>query len=231
MAEAEKKKSKTGLIVAVALAVLVIGGAAAWFLFVGPNMQANDIMLASHNGQMLVQEIATQNMSAQAIGDGDLWPHETEIDGLGDDKDEINGRKFATSTEWFDALLAGEAPHIDSRMADCVGFKGVKNAWIVVSGLPSVKGEENLPALISANAVVSSFPVAGATDTSAKTEKIPLGVANGASADLFGNKAAVVVYRSGVVRVFSADEFTLANVYGGAKVAIPAGVKFRYLKP
>ena len=195
-------------------------------------------------GRNLFVGITQANIEREGSGMPAIWP--TSFKTRGDDRKDISGQSFSTSTEYFNALFDmrnyGKTDWMPYVNCDLSVLSGTGNAykgsgllkdsnvdWLVLKGvtddLPDV-----FPVLISANVDPSSLITLGSFDGSSKTP-IRLGRANGAAKDMFDNKACVVIYKSGAAYVFKVKYATLENLYNRQGFTLPAGIVLEYLAP
>lgn len=182
--------------------------------------QTTAIMMTGRN---LYQSIEVADMSRQSAGMTTLWPREYSQRSY--DRNDIAGKYFSTSTEYFAELLDVKhqgttdcAPYIDGDLS-CVSGGGVpvchsakhfsedNVAWTIAKGLTDDM-PENIPVLITRNFPASKLLKSwdGFTDAD---RKIPL-----RDCKPLGTKGVVIVYKDGRVKHLKASEVTYRNIYG-----------------
>lgn len=195
-------------------------------------------------GRNLFVGINQANTEREGSGMPAIWP--TSFKTRGDDRKDISGQSFSTSTEYFNALFDmrnyGKTDWMPYVNCDLSVLSGTGNAykgsgllkdsnvdWLVLKGVTD-DVPDVVPVLVSANVDPSSLITLGSFDGSSKTP-IRLGRANGAAKDMFDNKACVVIYKSGAAYVFKVKYATLENLYNRQGFTLPAGIVLEYLAP
>lgn len=199
------------------------------------------------NGKRIVDGIYAANIDRMKVGKSSVWPHNDENDGMMRNDRDIAGKRFATSTAYFNELfdianmtnVDNWRPYVEGFRMDWLAGDGIpvgrpgsltaaNNAWTVVSGLTD-EMVSFMPALISANVDTSLFPTSGRHDMSGRTERVRIG--GPGLPTLFGDRMAVVVYKGGQVRTFKQEDFTLGNIFQQNSFRIPNRITLRYLHP
>ena len=157
-----------------------------------------------------------------------MWPKGPEK--LDDDKKDIAGKTFGSSTEYFKELFDmgnygtdSHSPYvdIDPNVLSGAGvppFSGrnldAKNvAWIVAANVEDDMPDVT-PVLISAN--FNPALLLRKWDGSAnRSKRLPVGPASGADKSMFGDKAIVVVRKGGSAETIKARYLTYATLYRG----------------
>lgn len=174
------------------------------------------------NGRRLHQAITLANVSREAAGKGTVWPRTVKKEG-GDD---LEDRAFTSATEYFNAVFdmahygtPAWRSHLEDLDVGVLGKKAVVGKAITAAGLEwcvaaNVTEEmpESTPVLISANfnPALLRRKWDGVTGGS---EQLPIGPASGAAKSLFGDKAIVVVRKSGTVETFKKKYLTYDKLY------------------
>ena len=196
----------------------------------------------SMNGAKLVKAIVTESVS-NANGE-DLWAHDSEADGKGDDEQRISGMSFDSSTKYFQELFDVKnqtsqdwQPFIDKELISTLWGFGVppakpgkldeKNvAWTMVKGMPS-DADGTIPVMVSRNVDTSSF--ATKTKDMSKMTEIPK---LDKKPQPFAKKGAVIVYKSGKSVALQARDARLCDIYRDQpNVVLPEGVTLTYMEP
>ena len=175
-------------------------------------------------GRFLFQKITAANAEREGFGKSSIWPHLEEEDGLSDDSDDIAGKVFKTSTEYFAELLDVDrhqtdkwAPYIEGvKDISLISLSDAKDKghcdWIVLAGVTEAMPDD-IPVLISANADYSRLPftarVGKLTD-----EKIPVGKAAGRPGILWGDDFVVIVRKNGKAEAIKAADFNARALFG-----------------
>ncbi len=209
-------------------------------------MADTNMNTAAINARWIVQGIITANTDRSAKGKPSVWPHLTEQDGKSTDQDDIAGMTFGTSTEYFKELFDIEnqtkgddwMPYVDGYEPSRLAATGVanavpgqlqqaNNAWIICAGLTDEMGDF-VPVVVSRNADISSFAVAGENDMSTSTDRIQLGKQ---FPQPFGNKGCVIAFKGGGAERFKTRDCRLKDIYKGNSFNIPDGITMKYLLP
>ena len=201
---------------------------------------------AAMRGRNLFVGITQANTDREAQGLTSVWPHQTEDDGLNtDDTDDIAGRQYSSSTEYFKELFDIDnygqedwSPYLGGVDIAVLSGSGVpaftgsslqsKNiAWTVVSGLTD-EMEDIVPVIISRNMDTDQFPTSGQNDMSTKKDNVKLGEKY---PQPFGNKAGIVIHKGGASNVVKARYSKLYLIYNKQSFTIPSGITMKYIKP
>ena len=182
----------------------------------------------------------------EARGLTSVWPHQSEEDGLNaEDTEDIAGRQFGSSTEYFKELFDLDrygserwAPYVAGIDLDMLCAPGVppvvgtalqaRNvAWTVASGV-TAEMEDIVPVFATRNIDTAVFPTSGSNDMSAKHDTVELGAKY---PQPFGNKAGVIVHKGGATQIVTPRYAKLNHIYGRQSFTIPAGITMKYLEP
>ncbi len=186
-----------------------------------PQQKIPSVREAATLGRLVFQGITAGNVSRYAMGSPGLWPHLSEDDGLSDDAEDVAGKMFKTSTDYFKALIIqnGKSKNpfvgLDPR---CLNLSASSEAlhcdWIVLAGMTD-EMHDDIPVLISANVDYSRLPFTTHVRKLAN-ENIPIGESAGRPGIAWGNDYVVVVRKSGRVEVIKASDFTASRLLGGS---------------
>lgn len=175
-------------------------------------------------GRNLFVGLTKANTERQMVGRAPIWP-QTEVPADADGED-ISGRAFRNGCDYFNELFdmaqLGEKvwkPYVGGVDLSAVAselrpgrpFQAGDLDWSVAANVT----EEMLdvvPVLVSANfnpaLLLAEWD--GRTDAN---RRLPIGPASGAAKSLFGDKAIVVVRKSGAAQVIDAKYLTYATLY------------------
>ncbi len=205
-----------------------------------------EIYRFARQARSLFVAIIQANTERESAGLASAWPKSDA--NKSDDKEDIAGKVFNTSTEYFAELfqskLYGEvdwAPYVEGVEMKVLAGAGVPEAqganltgdniaWYIAKGVTD-EMDDCVPVMISRNVNIDQFPTAaGEHDMAANTAQVKLGKVNGAESDLpFGGKAFVVVSKNGAIQIVcSGKDDTLNVIYKNRKIRLPKG--FGYLK-
>lgn len=181
----------------------------------------------SIQGRKLVIGIHQANIDRMGKADP-VWPR-TELAVAADDTDDVAGKSYGSSTEYFRALFdtghygtTNWNPAVDGeflRMLWGCGVPGMNGtqlesrniAWTVAANVTD-ETPDFIPVLITANfnpsLLLSKWD--GKTDGE---KRLPIGPGSGAEASPFGNKAVVIVRKSGAAEVIKARHLTYDVLY------------------
>lgn len=201
---------------------------------------------AAMKGNRLFVAVTQANTEREARGLTSVLPHQSEDDGLNpDDAEDIAGRQFGSSTEYFKALFDLDrygsekwTPYVAGVDIDVLSLPGVppfagtalqsRNvAWTVLSGVTS-EMEDIVPIFVTRNIDTAQFPTSGSNDMSARHDEVELG---GRYPQPFGKKAGVIVHKGGATQVVMPRYAKLNYIYGQQSFSVPTGVTMKYLEP
>lgn len=202
----------------------------ALFPAISSSMTSANAAAASMRGRNLLVGITQACIEREAAGLPGVWPHTAGSPDLSDDKKDIAGIPFATSTDYFKTLfdLAAKgggdwSPYVTG--IDISVLKLSKNSdfcdWIVAA---NIKDEfaDVIPVLISANVDPSVLKTSfnGFDDT-----PIPFGSKVGRTKLPWCDKFVIVVRKGGATQVIKAKYFTYSNLYNRQSFSAP-GLKY-----
>jgi len=203
--------------------------AGALFPAISSAMLSAQTSAMSVKGRNLLIGMAQANVEREAAGLSAVWPR-TAAEG-GADAEDIAGRAYGNSTDYFNALFdTGNcgtdkwAPYVGVGMEVLSGpgapppdggkrLEAGNVAWIVAANMDD-GAPDMMPVLISANfnPALLLRKWDGTTDSH---KRLPIGPASGAERSMFGDKAIVVVRKGGRVETIRAKYLTYATLYRG----------------
>ncbi len=231
-ARAASKAAKTWIIVnLIALPLIALFG-----VFMGALVPAMNGSMASANaaaaamrGRNLFVGMTQACVDREAAGLQGVWPHTAGATDLSDDKKDIAGMSFRTSTDYFKTLFDiaardGDdwAPYVDVDIGTLKHSKGGDFCdWIVAANIQD-EFDDVIPVLISANVDPSVLKTSfnGYDDT-----PIPFGSKVGRTKLPWCDKFVVVIRKGGSSQVFRARDFTYTNLYNRRSFSAP-GLKY-----
>ena len=208
-------------------------------------LSANTNAMAQR-GRNLFVGIIQANTEREGQGLGNVWPHQSEADGLSDDSDDIAGQTFGSAELYFQELFDIDnygtetwAPYVSGVDIGVLSGSGVppftggsltgKNVgWTIASGITD-EMEDVVPVLVTRNCDISSFPTSGQNDMSTQKDTVKLGA--GAHSTPFGNKACIVIHKGGAANVIKAKYAKLYLIYNKQSFTVPTAVTMKYLEP
>ena len=169
---------------------------------------------ASFKGRNLFVGIQSANVDREACGLETVWPRLGRC--LASDEEDISGMRFATAEQYFYTLFdirnegkTDHAPYVNVPKDLLNIFNDGKCGWIVAANVLS-EYEDTIPVLISANVdpryLRNSYQ-------GGESSIIPIGTKAGRRATAWGDRYVVAICKNGVVRVISAENFSLDAIY------------------
>ncbi len=170
----------------------------------------------AQKGRNLFMGVIQANVELEAAGLDSVWPKTTKT--VSGDPEDISGRVFKNSTEYFNALFdianakkADWAPYVSGVDIDCALYEG-KSRWNVAVGVTD-EMEDIVPVLISANFDCRNLP-RGSYDGKKDADRIiPIG-----TCPVLGNSGIVVIHKGGAANYIPAAQVTLRRIFSGQSV-------------
>ena len=204
--------------------------AGALFPAISSASQSANSSAASMRGRSLFVGIVQASTEREAAGLQSVWPQTAESSELSDDKEDIAGIPFRTSSQYFRTLFDTNAmgsddwaPYISG--VDIGVLKLSKDSdfcdWIVAANIQE-EFDDVIPVLISANVDPSSLKTSfdGFDDT-----PIPFGSAVGRSRLPWCDDYVIVVRKGGAAQVIKKKYFTYSTLYNKQSFSAP-GLKY-----
>ena len=182
------------------------------------------------NGRKLIMGIIQANIDREGKADP-VWPKEKNAGDSSDEGELDIASKCGSATEYFNALFDMESGHygtpkwdptVDGELLSTLWGCGVPGmtgrtlesrnvAWTIAANVTD-ETPDFIPVLITANfnpsLLLSKWD--GKTDGE---KRLPIGPGSGAEASPFGNKAVVIVRKSGAAEVIKARHLTYDVLY------------------
>ena len=204
---------------------------------------------ACEKGQKLFIAITQANTERECLGLCSVWPNLDDELINSEDQNDIAGKKFSSSTEYFRALFDVEnckkgdwSPYVSEVGLDVLslcgdeyksGYFGSGNVnWMVVAGITS-EMDDNFPVLISANIEPSYLTFAkGTKNIGSDGRKIPVGSdANRYGRASWWNEAVVVIRKGGTADVIRKEECTMKALFKADTIEVPGSAGVKCLEP
>ena len=203
--------------------------AGALFPAVSSAMLSANTAAMSANGRNLLMGIIMANTEREAAGKPSVWPC-TIVDASAD-ADDIAGKAYRSSTDYFNALFDMERygtadwePYVDKSLLERLSGAGVPKmdgkrlegrnvAWTVAANVLDHM-PDGMPVLISAN-FNPALLLRKWDGKSNRFRRLPIGPGSGAGKSMFGDKAIVIVRKGGTVEAIKAKDLTYDRLYQG----------------
>ena len=165
------------------------------------------------NGRNIFVSITQANTEREAAGLASVWPRTTLPAGA--DKDDIAGRAYQKSTDYFRDLLDMSnygtdkwAPYVSG--CDLNVFGKDLDLWCVAANVTD-EMPDCIPVLISANFNPELLP---SKWDGSSNRKLTIDPAHGAAKSLWGDKAIVVIRKGGSTQVIKAKALSYKSLFG-----------------
>lgn len=238
------KKNKQGFTLVELLVVIAILGIlmAVFVPKIADALSSANVTAMVNKGKQIVEAISQKSIKDSS---NPVWPMYENPATQDPNKNDVYNKSFGTSTEYFNALFdvqnQGKKAAISFDLLANLWGEGVAEAssgnltkdnvaWHILSGANNFTSSDAIPVLISRNVDVGQFPISGQeNDMTKRTEKLTLG---SKYPQPFGEKACVVVLKSGAAFGLEDDKCTYKDVYEKIRIVrVPEGVKLKYLEP
>lgn len=187
--------------------------------------QSLDADAVATYGRNLFIGITQSCVEREVSGLPSAWPHTVASSNLSDDKDDIAGIAFKSSSDYFKALFdiasCGKddwSPYVevDSGLLKLAKDGGFRD-WIVAANVQD-EFPDVIPVLVSANVDPSVLKTSFAGKGDAL---IPFGSEVGRSKLPWCDDFVVVVRKGGAVQVFKKGQFTYSALYDDQSFSVP----------
>ena len=184
----------------------------------------NDAIASSRamRGRNIFVGIIQANTEREVHGFENVWPRTVALEGEGY-KDDIAGKAYTTSTEYFRDMFDAEnygtqdwAPYLD---CDISVFGRNFDDWCVAANVTDDM-PDCIPVLVSAN--FNPELLRRKWDRrSGSIVRLPIGSRSGAAKSMFGDREIVVVRKGGSVEVLKERDLTYAALYRNCAFCLP----------
>lgn len=200
------------------------------------------VYMAEMKGRNLFCAIVRANTEREACGLQCVWP--TTEDNTSDEADDISGKIFRTSVEYFRELFdyvnmdKGDwNPYVTGVDVDCLELSDDNNGafrnvgWMVMSGITE-EMPDSMPVLISGNIGASYLTFGKGVKNFARDSRV---IKIGTASNCWKPRAAwrdeyiVVIRKGGMADVIPAKECTLKRIFGSDSINIDADQGIRCL--
>lgn len=185
----------------------------------------SDCRLWAQNGRNLFVAVTSADLERAAAGLSSAWPRSAET--LGEDRDDISGVLFKSSTDYFRELFdmknvdtgnwSPYVANVDWQVAIPKG--GSQARWIVARGVTD-EMPDIVPVLVSSNVDPTSLVSAPGEHKGSQLK---------GELRFSGEWAVIVRKGGGVVSIRNPSDASLSAIYKGEDFVLPKG--FGYLKP